>query len=402
MEETFHVTLSEDDEAISQTSAEGDEVNFNEDFVPLVESPVFTNKKDVPTSDEVDHPQSVDEIESAEAQEIVSSGQSLPLIISPLADTIFGPPVPQDRWLREKYMELVNIISGPLAGITTKSRVRDSEAASARECLYVNFLSEIEPKKLIKALEEEGLVIAMQEELNQFERNRDSRGISIFQEKYVKYLLKKYDLADSASLKCPMLPLNNLGPDESGVSVNETLFRGMIRSLMYLIASRSDIQFSTCLCARYQANPKESHNVAIKRIFRQKEYLEGCQLLGGKLVCWSEKKQSFVAMSSAEAEYMATIGCCAQVAELSPDPIKSLLPPSGEVNADDTADKSLSRTSVQPVTQSKAPTAKNPRKKKISSSTKPEALQSSRIDSSSTQATHLPYAKEFVVPTDAN
>ncbi|GJU47018.1 putative ribonuclease H-like domain-containing protein [Tanacetum coccineum] len=69
-------------------------------------------------------------------------------------------------------------------------------------------------------------------------------------------LLKKYDLADSASVKFPMLPLNNLGPDESGV--NETL---------------------------YQANPKESHLVV----------------------------QSLVAMSSAEAEYVAAVRSCAQV-----------------------------------------------------------------------------------------
>nr|GEZ06358.1 retrovirus-related Pol polyprotein from transposon TNT 1-94 [Tanacetum cinerariifolium] len=67
-----------------------------------------------------------------------------------------------------------------------------------------------------------------------------------------------------------ILELENLrgGPDESCVSVNEILFRGMIGSLMYLIASRPDIQFSTCLYARYQANPKESHLIAIKRIFR--------------------------------------------------------------------------------------------------------------------------------------
>ncbi|GKD98682.1 hypothetical protein Tco_1382579, partial [Tanacetum coccineum] len=55
----------------------------------------------------------------------------------------------------------------------------------------------------------------------------------------------------------------------------------------------------------YQANPKESHLVIVKRIFR------GCQILGGKLVCWSAKKQSFVEMSSAEAEYVAAAGCCA-------------------------------------------------------------------------------------------
>ncbi|GJS69564.1 retrovirus-related pol polyprotein from transposon TNT 1-94 [Tanacetum coccineum] len=88
-----------------------------------------------------------------------------------------------------------------------------------------------------------------------------------------KKLIKKYDLADSASVKCPMLPPNNLGPDESGVSVNDTLFRGMIGPLMYLTTSKPDVQFSTCLCARYQANRKES-------------YL---------------------------AEYVAAAGCCAQV-----------------------------------------------------------------------------------------
>nr|GEU87605.1 reverse transcriptase domain-containing protein [Tanacetum cinerariifolium] len=80
--------------------------------------------------------------------------------------------VPQDRWSKEKHIKLVNIIGEPLADITTKSRVRDSEAASAHECMYVNFLSKMEPKKLIEALEEEGWIIVMQEELNQFKRNK--------------------------------------------------------------------------------------------------------------------------------------------------------------------------------------------------------------------------------------
>ncbi|GJV89544.1 hypothetical protein Tco_1533482 [Tanacetum coccineum] len=63
-----------------------------------------------------------------------------------------------------------------------------------------------------------------------------------------------------------MVPPNNLGPNLSNKSVNETQYKGMIGSLMYLRASRPDIQFSTCLCARYQANPKESHLIAVKRI----------------------------------------------------------------------------------------------------------------------------------------
>ncbi|GJR19072.1 retrovirus-related pol polyprotein from transposon TNT 1-94 [Tanacetum coccineum] len=174
-----------------------------------------------------------------------------------------------------------------------------------------------------------------------FQIKQSKRGISINQEKYVKDLLKKYDI-NGSSVKTPMVPFNNLGPGLSGKAVNETRYRGMIGSLMYLTTSRHDIQFSTCLCARYQANPKESYLIVVKRIFR---YLKGtpslglwypkcsgfdlkgysdsdyagcnmdrkitsgaCQLLGGKLVCWSAKKQQSVAISSAEAEY-----CCANI-----------------------------------------------------------------------------------------
>ncbi|GKB03029.1 hypothetical protein Tco_0831118 [Tanacetum coccineum] len=64
-----------------------------------------------------------------------------------------------------------------------------------------------------------------------------------------------------------MVPPNNLGHDLNGKTINETQYRGMIGSLMYLSASRPDIQFSTCLCVRYQANPKESHLIVVKRIF---------------------------------------------------------------------------------------------------------------------------------------
>ncbi|GJT90672.1 hypothetical protein Tco_1079517 [Tanacetum coccineum] len=126
-----------------------------------------------------------------------------------------------------------------------------------------------------------------------------------------------------------MLPLNNLGPDESGVSINETMFRSMIRSLMYLTTSRPDIQFSTCLCARYL---KGTPNLGLwypkgsgfdLKAYSDSDYARcnldrkstsrGCQILGGKLVCWNINKQSSVVMSSAEAEYVAAAGCCTQV-----------------------------------------------------------------------------------------
>ncbi|GJY92486.1 hypothetical protein Tco_0508268 [Tanacetum coccineum] len=94
----------------------------------------------------------------------------------------------------------------------------------------------------------------------------------------------------------PYASPNNLGPDESGVFVNETLFRGMIGLLMYLTTSRPDIQFSTCLCARYQANPKESHLVAIKRSFR---YLKRTPNLG----LWYPKGLGFDLKAYSDSDY---------------------------------------------------------------------------------------------------
>ena len=74
-----------------------------------------------------------------------------------------------------------------------------------------------------------------------------------------------------------MSTIIKLDIDEKEKSVNTTLYRCMIGSLLYLTASRPDIMFSVCLCARFQANPKESHLCAVKLIFR---YLSGTKDLG--------------------------------------------------------------------------------------------------------------------------
>nr|GEU55751.1 retrovirus-related Pol polyprotein from transposon TNT 1-94 [Tanacetum cinerariifolium] len=76
-------------------------------------------------------------------------------------------------------------------------------------------------------------------------------------------------LVQVSSVKTTMVPPNNLGLDLAGKPVNETSYMGMIGILMYLTATRPDIQFSTVLCARYQSNPKESHLTAMKRILSQ-------------------------------------------------------------------------------------------------------------------------------------
>ncbi|GJU69306.1 retrovirus-related pol polyprotein from transposon TNT 1-94 [Tanacetum coccineum] len=143
--------------------------------------------------------------------------------------------------------------------------------------------------------------VVYQMDVKSFQIKQDFKGISICQEKYVKDLLKKYDLADCTLVKCPMLPPNNLGPDESRVSVNETQFRGMIGSLMYLTASRclKGTLNLVCWSAKKQSSAAMSSAEA--------EYVDAprcCQILGEKLVCWSANKQSSAAMSSADAEYV--------------------------------------------------------------------------------------------------
>ena len=174
-----------------------------------------------------------------------------------------------------------------------------------------------------------------------------SDGIFICQSKYIKELLKKYHMEDSASAKTPSSTAVKLGACENSIKVDVTSYRGMIGSLLYLTASRPDIMYATCLCARFQADPRDLHLVAVKRILR---YLKGtpnlglwypkesgfnlvgytdsdyagsvvdrkstsgsCQFLGRRLISWYSKKQQTVSNSTAEAEYIAAGSCCAQI-----------------------------------------------------------------------------------------
>ncbi|KAJ9542154.1 hypothetical protein OSB04_028660 [Centaurea solstitialis] len=203
--------------------------------------------------------------------------------------------------------------------------------------------------KFSKIMETE-FEMSMMGELNfflgiQVKQNPD--GIIINQSKYIKDMLKKFKMSDCSPIKTPMPTGNLLGPDLAGKSVDQKIYRSMIGSLLYLTATRPDIMFATCFCARFQANPKESHLAAVKRIL---QYLKGtpelglwypkdssfelisftntdyggckldrkstsgsCQFLVDKLVSWTSKKQNCVSTSTAEAEYVATTSCCSQV-----------------------------------------------------------------------------------------
>ena len=176
---------------------------------------------------------------------------------------------------------------------------------------------------------------------------QSSSGILIHQGKYVDDILEKFGFKDSKEISSPMAERPLLSSDPDGESVDQTHYRSMIGSLMYLTASRPDILFAVCQCARYQANPKVSHQAVVKRIFRylkgrpklglwypknkgfdlyayadsnyggddidRKSTSAGCQYLGDRLISWQCKKQQTVSTSTAEAEYVAASACCSQV-----------------------------------------------------------------------------------------
>jgi hypothetical protein len=93
-------------------------------------------------------------------------------------------------------------------------------------------------------------------------------GNFLSQEKYTKDLLKRFNMEKCKPIKTPMLTNGHLDLDEGGNPIDQTLCHSVIGSLLYLTASRPDIMFSVCMCARFQSNPKKAHLRAVKRILR--------------------------------------------------------------------------------------------------------------------------------------
>ncbi|GJZ96666.1 hypothetical protein Tco_0669000 [Tanacetum coccineum] len=102
------------------------------------------------------------------------------------------------------------------------------------------------------------------------------------------------DLSDPVDT--PMVDRLKLDEDLMGIPVDQTRFRGMVGSLMYLTASRPDLVFAVCMCARYQAKPTKKHFEAIKRVFR---YLKGTINMG----LWYPKDNVMSLTAYADADH---------------------------------------------------------------------------------------------------
>nr|GEW97545.1 putative ribonuclease H-like domain-containing protein [Tanacetum cinerariifolium] len=171
-------------------------------------------------------------------------------------------------------------------------------------------------------------------------------GIFISQDKYVADILKKFIFSLVKTTSTPIETNKVLLNDEEAEDVDVYLYKSMIGSLMYLTASRPDIMFAVCACARFQVTPKVLHLHVVKRIFRylkgqpklglwnpkdspfdleafsdsdytgasldRKSTTRGYQFLRKRLISWQHKKQTVVANSTTEAEYVAAANCYGQ------------------------------------------------------------------------------------------
>nr|GEZ58534.1 integrase, catalytic region, zinc finger, CCHC-type, peptidase aspartic, catalytic [Tanacetum cinerariifolium] len=224
-----------------------------------------------------------------------------------------------NKWTKDHPLN--NIIGQLSRPVSTQLQLHEQ----ALFCYYNAFLTSVEPKTYKEALTQACWIEAMQEELNEFKRLENKPRLvarSYHQEEgidfeesfapvarleairiFLAYAVHKNMVVYQMDVKTaflnvdtPMVEKSKLDEDREGKVVDPSHYRGMIGNLLYLTASRHDLQFAICMCARYQARPTEKHVHAVKRIFR---YLRRTVNRG----LWYPKDSSVALTAFADADH---------------------------------------------------------------------------------------------------
>nr|GEY32174.1 retrovirus-related Pol polyprotein from transposon TNT 1-94 [Tanacetum cinerariifolium] len=455
-EETCQVTFNEDDEAISKSSTEDDEINFNENrsfsndefivrkskvsqssgkdgyfpYIPAYD-PFSINNITIPNYDtpteypnlqdspdealkftiaddhsvlcESDHYESADNLERVEVQDFIinepiSDVEPSPTIISSSAEVAHNPLAPQDRWSREKHIDLVNITGEPLAG--TLVPMPHGKTIIGTKWNFKN------------KMDENGVVIKNKARLLTQRFGHEER--IDYDETFAPIArLESIRIFLAYAAYMDFMPIENFAPLPSKETVKPALATLVLVDENNTSLSSTDLVNSSPLKMRYFSliwrvlmvyivkylGGKEIeyllHKILIiKHLLREAYIDDNLKIFKPHHISATSFKTPF------ESEVPLTAHMC-KVAKLSPEPIKSMILPSRELNTDDIANKSLSGTIVQPVTQSKAKIDKKSRKKKNLASSKPMTLKIVRESYLSPQVVDTHPAEEPVTTADA-
>nr|GEV87972.1 uncharacterized mitochondrial protein AtMg00810-like [Tanacetum cinerariifolium] len=206
---------------------------------------------------------SIPKVASAQSSSMVS----LPTIVQP------DHQIPQhnSKWTKDHPLD--NIIGQLSRTISTRLQLYEQ----ALFCYYDAFLTFVEPKTYKDALTPSSWIEAIQKELNEFERLEISQspgGIFINQSEYALESLKKYGFESCDPLDTPTVEKSKLDEYKEGKVVDPSRYSGMIGTILYLTASRPDLQFAIYMCARYHFIKEQVENGVIKLYFVNTE----CQL----------------------------------------------------------------------------------------------------------------------------
>eukprot|EP00253_Pinus_taeda_P029848 PITA_29848 len=136
------------------------------------------------------------------------------------------------------------------------------------------------------------------------EVDQNEKGIFISQARYVNQVLSRFNMQECKAAITPTVMGLKLSREDNSKDFDPSLYKSIVGSLMYLTATRPDIMYAVSLISRFMERPKEANWQAAKRILR---YVKGA-------ISWASKKKSIVALSTAEAEYVAaTTAACQTV-----------------------------------------------------------------------------------------